>query len=74
MLNKKKISHHTNLTAEQFANLGDGTVAYVKQILSEKAAQLFPQADGLKPGLSLFALVGAGSGLALADALAALAG
>jgi hypothetical protein len=62
MLNKKKISRHTNLTAEQFANLGDGTVAYVKQILSEKAAQLFPQADGL------FALLGAdGSQILLTD-------
>ena len=68
MLNKKKISRHTNLTAEQFANLGDGTVAYVKQILSEKAAQVFPQADGLKTGLSLFALVGAdGSPILLTD-------
>ena len=68
MLNKKKISRHTNLTVEQFANLGDGTVAYVKQILSEKAAQLFPQADGRKPGLSLFALIGAdGSPILLTD-------
>ena len=56
MLNKKKISRHTNLTAEQFANLGDGTVAYVKQILSEKAAQVFPLGS-FHPVMPLFPLL-----------------
>ena len=65
---KSKVSHESNLTAEQFAHLGDGAVAYVKPILSEDAAQLFPQVGGIEPGLRLFALVGAdGSPILLTD-------
>jgi hypothetical protein len=57
-----------DLTAQEFAHLGDGSLAYVKTITSEDVARLFPQAPPLQPGLTLFALLGAdGSPIMLTD-------
>jgi hypothetical protein len=57
-----------SLTAEQFAHLGGGEVAYVKPMSSEEVKRLFPQVEGLRPGIQLFALLGAdGSPLLLTD-------
>ena len=47
------------LTQQEFAHLGDGALAYVKTINSEDVARLFPQAPPLRPGVKLFALLGA---------------
>ena len=47
------------LTDEQLAALGEGLVAYVKPIRSEDLSGLFPGAPEVKPGLNLFALLGA---------------
>jgi hypothetical protein len=56
------------LTADQFAHLGEGAIAYVRPIKSEEALALFPQIEGLEPGLQLFALLGAnGDPIVLAD-------
>ena len=56
------------LTPHEFAHLGDGAVAYVKPINSEDVARLFPQAPTLRPGVRLFALLGAdGSPIMLTD-------
>lgn len=56
------------LTAEQLAHLGDGSIAYIKPILSEDAARLFPQIGAIQPGLKLFALLGAdGTPIMLTD-------
>jgi hypothetical protein len=56
------------LTPQEFAHLGDGSVAYVRTINSEDVARLFPQAPPLRPGLKLFALLGAdGSPIMLTD-------
>jgi hypothetical protein len=58
---------HT-LTAQEFAHLGGGSLAYVKAITSEDVARLFPQAPALRPGMRLFALLGAdGSPIMLTD-------
>jgi hypothetical protein len=57
-----------DLTAQEFAHLGDGALAYVKTINSEDVARLFPQAPPLKPGMTLFALLGAEKDAALANA------
>ncbi|GLK83537.1 DUF1150 family protein [Ancylobacter defluvii] len=55
------------LTAEAFASLGGGHIAYVRPIDSEDAARLFPQAR-LQPGLKLFTLHAAdGTPLMLTD-------
>ena len=40
-----------DLTAQEFAHLGDGSLAYVKTIDSEDVARLFPQAPPMRPGL-----------------------
>jgi len=57
-----------DLTPQEFAHLGDGSVAYVRTINSEDVARLFPQAPLLRPGLKLFALLGAdGSPIMLTD-------
>jgi hypothetical protein len=56
------------LTEQEFAHLGDGAIAYVKSIKSEDAQRLFPQAPTIRPGLNLFALLGAdGSPIMLTD-------
>ena len=56
------------LTAQEFAHLGDGALAYVKAINSEDVKRLFPQAPALRPGVRLFALLGAdGSPIMLTD-------
>ena len=59
---------HEGLTEQEFAHLGDGAIAYVKSIKSEDAQRLFPQAPAIRPGLNLFALLGAdGSPIMLTD-------
>lgn len=44
------------VTPEALAHLGEGHIAYVKQIRSEDVPGLFPQAPQIAPGLKLFAL------------------
>jgi len=46
----------TGLTAEAFAVLGGGEIAYVRPIRSEEVRTLFPQAPSLAPGIQLFSL------------------
>ena len=45
-----------NLSPETLATLGEGHIAYVKQIRSEDVPGLFPQAPDLAPGMKLYAL------------------
>lgn len=57
-----------HLTDEQFANLGGGHVAYVRAMLSDDVARIFPQAPPIQPGLKLFALLAAdGTPIMLTD-------
>jgi hypothetical protein len=44
------------MSAQAFAVLGGGKIAYVKPIRSEDVHSLYPQAPELEPGLRLFAL------------------
>lgn len=56
------------LTPEQFAQLGDGMIAYVRPMRSEEVNRLYPQAPQIAPGLTIFALFGAdGAPIVLAD-------
>ena len=56
------------LTAEQFAHLGGGSVAYVKAIKGEDVQRLFPQVGAVQPNMTLFALLAAdGSPIMLTD-------
>ena len=45
-----------DVSLETLATLGEGHIAYVKQIRSEVVPGLFPQAPQIAPGLKLFAL------------------
>ena len=45
-----------SVSPEALATLGEGHIAYVKQIRSEDVPGLFPQAPKIAPGLKLFAL------------------
>lgn len=59
---------HPAITQEALAQLGDGRLAYVKEIRSEDVAELFPQAPEVEPGVTLFALHGAdGTPIMLTD-------
>ena len=56
MINTFDEKNETGLTAEAFAVLGGGEIAYVRPIRSEEVRTLFPQAPSLAPGLQLFSL------------------
>lgn len=45
-----------SVSTEALAQLGEGHIAYVKQVRSEDVPDLFPQAPKIAPGLMLFAL------------------
>jgi hypothetical protein len=49
----------TPFSPDQFALLGGGRIAYVKPMMSDEIAALYPQAPHLEPGMQLFALLGA---------------
>ncbi|HVB89221.1 MAG TPA: DUF1150 domain-containing protein [Beijerinckiaceae bacterium] len=67
-VNEAKTLTEAPLTPEQFAHLGDGAIAYVRPVLSQDAQRLFPQAPAMRPGLKLFALLGAdGTPIMLTD-------
>ena len=50
------VATEPRVSPEALATLGEGHIAYVKQIRSEDVPGLFPQAPSLAPGLKLFAL------------------
>lgn len=50
------IASDPRISTEALALLGEGHIAYVKQIRSEDVPDLFPEAPQIAPGLKLFAL------------------
>ena len=56
MTREQNIADAPRVSLESLATLGDGRIAYVKQIRSEDVPDLFPQAPKIAPGLKLFAL------------------
>lgn len=56
------------MSALDFARLGDGEVAYIKQLDSDQVRALFPTVTGLTEGIDFYALLGAdGTPLGLTD-------
>jgi hypothetical protein len=56
------------VSLKELALLGDGEVAYIKQLDSDAAEQLFPTLDDAPEGIDLYAVLGAdGTPLALTD-------
>ena len=56
------------MTPIEFAQLGDGEVAYIKQLNPEVAGRLFPTLHAVPTGIDLFSVLSAdGTPLALTD-------
>jgi hypothetical protein len=56
------------MTSIEFASLGDGQVAYIREMDGAEAMRLFPALTGMPEGINLFALLGAdGTPLAITD-------
>ncbi len=56
------------MSRREFAQLGDGEVAYIKQLDPDVAEKLFPALQSTPKGIDLFAVLGAdGTPLALTD-------
>lgn len=52
----------------ELARLGGGEIAYIKELTSDEARQMFPSVEGLPRGIGLYALHAAdGTPLALTD-------
>jgi hypothetical protein len=59
-----KTAEHAKLTAatltsDQFAHLGEGSIAYVRPMRSEEFTRLYPQAPQIEPGQTVFGLFAA---------------
>ena len=62
---------HPLLSPDAFASLGESSICYVRQMRSEEAKILYPQAPQLIPGLTVFVLHAAdGTPLAITDSFA----
>ena len=71
---KSRIKSHV-MSDLELANLGDGEIAYIKVLSSDRARELFPTVKGLPKGISLFSLHGAdGTPIALTDTIHAAVG
>ena len=55
-MTEANVTSEPRVSLEALASLGEGHIAYVKQIRSEDVPGLFPQAPKIAPGLKLFAL------------------
>jgi len=56
------------MTSSEFAQLGDGEVAYIKQLDPYAAERLFPALQTAPKGIDLYAVLGAdGTPIALTD-------
>jgi len=60
------------LSSSEFAQLGDGEVAYIKQLDTKVARKLFPALTASLKGIDLYAVLGAdGTPIALTDSRSA---
>ncbi len=63
------------MSESDLANLGEGQIAYIRQMTSSQARRLFPGVQGLPRGISLFSLHSAdGTPIALTDSKQAALG
>lgn len=59
----------------ELARMGGGHIAYIRQLTSDEAREMFPAIQGLPQGIMLFALHGAdGTPIALTDSRQAALG
>jgi len=56
------------ISKDELAELGDGEVAYIREMTSDEVTEAFPTIEGLPDGINLFALHAAdGRPIALTD-------
>ncbi len=58
-MNKIENSTTPLMSPKELALLGDGEVAYIKQVDTDAAERLFPSLEGAPEGIDLFAVLGA---------------
>lgn len=60
--------HDTAMSAQEFAFLGGGEIAYIKAVKAREMKKLFPQLEDVPEGVDLYALHAAdGTPIALSD-------
>ena len=65
---KTSTAERLSISPVELAQLGDGQVAYIRQMTAKEAGKLFPAVGGIPKGVPLFALHAAdGTPLALTD-------
>ncbi|WMS41118.1 DUF1150 domain-containing protein [Acuticoccus sp. MNP-M23] len=76
MIESGKVSGRTSaplISEHQLAALGEGHVAYVRQLRSEDVHDVFPEAPEMEPGQAVWALLSAaGAPIVLADTAQAI--
>ena len=72
---RHSVNPFTFISESELAELGDGRIAYIRELTSSQARRLFPRIEGLPRGIILFALHGAdGTPIALTDSRQAAVG
>ncbi|MEF2070356.1 DUF1150 family protein [Consotaella aegiceratis] len=60
--------HEDHITQDEFAAMGEGHLAYLRQMTSDDMRAKFPSVQSIRPGLNLWALFSAdGTPLAVSD-------
>lgn len=68
MIEQEDDEAEITMSPKELALLGEGEVAYIKQLDSDAAERLFPALEDAPQGIDLFAVLGAdGTPIALAD-------
>lgn len=68
MIEQEDDEAEITMSPKELALLGEGEVAYIKQLDSDAAERLFPALEDAPRGIDLFAVLGAdGTPIALAD-------
>jgi len=68
-------SRDSTISEHDLARLGDGQIAYIKEMTSAQARRMFPSVKGLPRGIDLYALHAAdGTPIALTDSRQAAVG
>ncbi len=74
-LSAREVNPLTFMSESELAELGDGQIAYIRELSSAQARRLFPRIEGLPRGINLYALHGAdGTPIALTDSRQAAVG
>lgn len=66
--NFRRVRRAAFMSKNELAQLGDGKIAYIKELTSDEAIQFYPSVENLPKGLMLYALHSAdGTPIALTD-------